>query len=529
MFLITPRPQPEESLSSWRQRFGMENGFRLFPLAPGELRRSDPDVAPSDATLKWISRTHGVPIEKLVQMTAAGKFGTTHGKAARGLRRWIVSMQYSRMANRRFGLPYCPVCLQEDAIPYFRLHWRSCLHSHCPHHGVLYRDVCFRCNTATWPGPCANSSVYEKSWSAPHICCVCGADLRDATSGEKVVATQSLTTTPATDAMIPLSAELTVSAESYGDAVWIVCQLFMRGRSARCIAQRHVNLAPLVSELQSQSARSVEELPIHLRHMLTTEVHSLFVQWPLSLVDFCAVARISAEHLSQNRVGCPAWFESFVRQYLCIQKRGISVDHVVTACASLSNSGMPVSKASVSRMLGGSCSNAIDKVLGQRVHATHIELTQFLSELSSWTEVCQIRRSSTEIRLRDSLILLLSILERVPPVDVAEWRKSKCLAVVDAAKALDDSHNVVAVRCVTLIDQLLMRYERFRGVLRPCSSDEIESAFFGGFRGASVPQRSLQRTLSTAMNSLDPRLVRSVSVFNILLPGETNRLSEFES
>ena len=74
MFLMTPRPEPEESLSSWRQRFGMANGFRLFPLAPGELRRSDPDVAPSDSTLEWLSQTHGVPVDKLVLMTAAGKF-----------------------------------------------------------------------------------------------------------------------------------------------------------------------------------------------------------------------------------------------------------------------------------------------------------------------------------------------------------------------------------------------------------------------------------------------------------------------
>jgi hypothetical protein len=251
--------------------------------------------------------------------------------------------------------------------------------------------------------------------------------------------------------------------------------------------------------------------------MLTTEVHSLFAQWPHSLVDFCAAAQISAEHLSQNRENCPAWFEDFVRQHLCIKKRGISVDRVVAACEGLNTSGTPVSKASVSRLLGVSCSNAIDEVLRQRVHATHAEMTHFLDRLSAWTEVCQRRRSSTEIRLRDSLILLLSILEQVAPVDVAAWSKSKCLAAVDAAKTLDDSGNVAAARCVTLIDELLVRYERFKVVRRPRSSDEIESAYFGGFRGTSVPQRSLQRTLSSAMTLLDPRLVRSASVFSLLL------------
>ena len=515
MFLITPRPLPEESLSSWRQRLGMANGFRLFPLAPGELRRSDPDVAPSDSTLQWISKTHGVTVEKLSQMTASGKFGTTQGKSVRGSRRWIVSMQYSRIQNRRFGLPYCPVCLLEDATPYFRLHWRSCLHSYCNRHGVLYKDVCFQCGTATWPGLCVSSSAYQTSWSAPHICCTCGVDLRDGPPGEKVDVEQLIPSTRAADESIPLTEELTVNAKSYGDAVWMVCQIFMRVRSARLVALHHDNLAPLISELHSQPSRSVEELPIRLRHMLTTEVHSLFVQWPRRLADFCAAARISAEHFSQDRKDCPAWFEDFVREHLCIQIRGISVDQVVTACESLNDAGLSVSKASVSRLLGSSYSNAIDSVLGQRSHATLAETMQFFDELLSWTEVAQIRRSSTEIRLRDALILLLSISGGVPAVEIATWSKSKCAAEVEAAKGLADAHNVAAVRCLVLIEQLLRRYERFRCLGRPRTVEENESEYFVGFRGTSVPQRSLQRTISIAMTSLDLRLVRSISAFKL--------------
>jgi hypothetical protein len=377
----------------------------------------------------------------------------------------------------------------------------------------MYRDVCFQCNTAAWPGLCANSSAYEKSWSAPHICCVCGVDLRDAPLGEKFDNAQMLAVTPETDGVVSLCAALTVSAESYGEAVWIVCQLFMRGRSARCIAKHHGNLAALVFELQSQSARSVEELPIHLRHMLTSEVHGLFAQWPRRLVDFCAVARISAEHLSQNREDCPAWFEDFILQHLCVQKRGLSEYQVVTACESLNDSGMPVSKASVSRLLGVSCSSAIDKVLGPRGQATQAEIMQLLDGLTSWTAACQRRRSTTEIRLRDALILLFALLDGMSPVDVATWSKSKCLAVMDAAKALDDSHNVVAVCCITHIDELFLRYEQFIRTRRPRASEDVESAYFVGIKGAPVPQRSLQRTISTVMGTLDPRLVRSISAF----------------
>jgi hypothetical protein len=249
--------------------------------------------------------------------------------------------------------------------------------------------------------------------------------------------------------------------------------------------------------------------------MLTTEVHSLFAQWPRRLVEFCAAARITAEHFSQDRKDSPAWFEDFVCQHLCIQIRGISVDQVVAACESLNDAGLPVSKASVSRLLGSSYSNSIDSVLGQRSLASLAETMQFFDELASWTEVVQTRRSSTEIRLRDALVILLSISGGVPAGDVATWSKSKCEAAVEAFKGLADAHNVAAVRCLVLIEQQLGRYERFRCHGRPRPSEENESEYFVGFLGTSVPQRSLQRTISIAMTSLDPRLVRSISAFQL--------------
>jgi hypothetical protein len=519
MFLIRPRPQFDESLSSWRQRFGMANGFRLFPLAPSELRRSDPDVAPSDSVLNWVSRTHGEPIERVTQMTASAKFGTTLGKSVHGVRRWIVSMQYSRQAHRSYGLPYCPECLREDTHPYFRLHWRYSLHSHCFRHGVLYRDTCFRCNTAAWPSLCVNVRAYENSWAAPHNCCVCGADLRDATSGAVVSDMQMYEPTSVSNSVVSLNEELNVSAKSYGDAVWMVCQLFMRVRSARRIAQHHAVHASLITELHLQQVRSVEELSIQLRHLLTTVTHHLFTQWPNNLASFCSSAEITAEHFSQDRKGCPVWFEDFLQQHLCKQKRGITVKQVLSASEQLKKLGMPATKTNVSELLGVSSSTAIELVFRQRMHATVDETLQFMHGLASLTKAHQNRRSTTAIRLRDSLILLLSILEGMPPAEVQAWSKRKCMAALSNAKNLPDAQGDVAVQCVALINELTSRYEKFRAV-RLLTTEDNDQAYFEGFRGVLVPQRSLHRTISTAMKSLDTRLMRSVSVFSSVLGAE---------
>ena len=301
----------------------MANGFRLFPLAPGELRRSDPDIAPSQSTIAWISDTHGLPVEKLHQMTAAGQYGTLQEKGARGMRRWVVSMQYSRMGDRRYGLPYCPLCLREDDVPFFRLSWRCCMHSHCIKHRTLLLDKCIHCNAPTWPGLCVYVTEYERTWSAPHQCPRCNADLRDGVPVAAAGFAGQLANVPAVNLLVVLNSDLEVSAKSYGDAVWILCQLFVRRKSAAQITKYSPDLAELVKELGAQDARCVEEFSLELRHQLTSHVHKLFDVWPQRLVAFCGSNGITAVHISQDRWACPDWFEEFVQNFLCIQKRGI--------------------------------------------------------------------------------------------------------------------------------------------------------------------------------------------------------------
>jgi hypothetical protein len=243
-------------------------------------------------------------------------------------------------------------------------------------------------------------------------------------------------------------------------------------------------------------------------------VHGLFSEWPLRLVEFCTRAQISAEHFSQDRKNCPIWLEDFIRENLCIQSRGISVEHVVKAVESLSKSGSPLSKASVSRLLGATSSKAIDEVLGQRTVANLEEAMQFMSQLASWADEKKTRDTSTEIRLRNALILLLSIYVGAPTVDIATWSESQCLSALTKKEGEVDAHAIAFFRCANLIKQLMTRYGRHKRFISSSGEDD-ESNFFRGFRGAAVPQRSVQQTVAIGMRSLDPRLVRSVSVFRL--------------
>lgn len=494
----------------------MDNGFRLFPLAPGELRRSDPDIAPAPATIAWISETHGLPVEKLHQMTAAGQYGTLQEKGPRGMRRWVVSMQYSRMSDRRYGLPYCPLCLREDDVPFFRLSWRCCMHSHCVKHGILLIDKCIHCNGPTWPSLCVTVTEYERTWSAPHQCPRCNADLRDGVPGAAAGFAGQLATVPAVNLRVVLNSDLEVSAKSYGDAVWILCQLFVRRKSAAQITKYSPELAELVKELGAQDARCVEEFPLELRHQLTSHVHKLFDVWPQRLAEFCESNGITAVHISQDRWACPYWFEEFVQSFLCVQKRGIGLNEVRLVCDQLDAEKEKVTKAKVAKKLGASNAKAIDQLLNRRRDASHDELFQFVESLKECAMERHYRQSSGEVRQRDALILLLALLSGESTEVVSKWTRSQCMTRF-AVLRTERPDDIEVSRClVEAIEVLIAQYDCPKNPPLLETHEDSESSYFRGFRGSLVPLRSLQKTLARAMRKFDLRLLRSLSVFTSL-------------
>lgn len=494
----------------------MANGFRLFPLAPGELRRSDPDIAPAQSTIAWISDTHGLPVDKLHKMTAAGQYGTLQEKGARGMRRWVVSMQYSRMGDRRYGLPYCPLCLREDEVPFFRLSWRCCMHSHCIKHGTLLLDKCIHCDAPTWPGLCVYVTEYEKTWSAPHQCPRCNADLREGESDAITGIAGHSAIVPAINLRVVLNSNLEVSAKSYGDAVWILCQLFVRRKSANQIIKHSPELTELVKGLGAQDARCVEEFHLALRHQLTSHVHKLFDVWPHRLAEFCHSCGITAVHFSQDRWACPDWFEDFIQKFLCVQKRGIGLNQVRLVCDQLDAEKEKVTKAKVAKKLGASSAKAIDQLLNRRRDASHEELLQFAESLKACAMERHYRQSSGEVRQRDALVLLFALLSGESTEVVSKWTRSQCMTRFAVLRTEGPDAIEVSQCLVEAVEVLIAQYDYPKDPPLLEMHEDSEPSYFRGFRGALVPPRSLQKTLTLAMRKLDFRLLRSLSVFTSL-------------
>ena len=149
-FLIIPKPFEDELLSSWLTRVAIEHRrqlpifLTLFVKKEGnQVSRRDLDFIFDEKFLENLASKSNLKIENIFQMSLRSEEG------------YLFScndclyppLQIRKLTDKRThnGLMYCPKCLAEDKIPYFRKKWRYQFYNACPKHKVFLTDRCWRC------------------------------------------------------------------------------------------------------------------------------------------------------------------------------------------------------------------------------------------------------------------------------------------------------------------------------------------------------------------------------------------------
>lgn len=510
MFLLRPRPNSDEALSSWRQRASLKNGISFFPRAPGELQRSDTDLKPADLTMSWLANQNDLSVREIEQHTLRaldGKVLRFRGGAS--VPKWVLPLRYSRRDSLG-GIPFCPLCLSEDKEPYFRLRWRMCLTSVCSKHRVRLAQGCERCKSASWPAASTQARLFRGPCGVLHECPVCGFDLRATRTVDHELETLPLTG-EFHEGLVQLSTGNLFTAVEFASAAWCVAQLFIRNRSASKIHSERPRIRELIHSLSLTKARSIEFVPFELRAQLTSEVASLFTNWPSSILAFARDCKLSAEHFSIDRKELPRWFEVAVRLPLRRQVRGVGLIDVQTAIDQVALEGRRVTKRAVADVLGLSGSSVLDASLGRRSKASSSELDLFLLSLKAYVEAGHARKSSGEVILRDAVVVLMALRLR------SNLRTVVAMSYPDVLHELSENRDnacsrPVDLRIGKLLDTFSSRYLKCTLKLSQKRAARAGS-FFVCFRGGSVMHRGAQELLRACMQSLDSRLSRSVSVF----------------
>lgn len=185
------KPLPDELLSSWLVRLAHAHGLkvqtfcRLFFGNDHQVWNRDIDrLAPSWVIEQLCLHTATSPeIARRSTLRAYEGVLYRHFRESSTLQ-WILPLFIFHRRREGFGLQFCPECLAEDAIPYFRKRWRVAFCTYCPTHNIMLHDRCPHCGE-----PVAFHRLelgdYARSDSGPLTQCFnCGFDYRIAQVAE---------------------------------------------------------------------------------------------------------------------------------------------------------------------------------------------------------------------------------------------------------------------------------------------------------------------------------------------------------
>lgn len=336
-FLVRPIRFEGESLSSWRQRTAWANGFRLFPVPDGHLRRSDPDMGLNDLDLEWIAALHDTSNACCREMTLAGQVGRVIDHvSSRSQPRWWLRCRYGETGPHH-GSMYCPKCLAEDERPYFRLSWRFAFNTACDRHGVLLADRCPQCGRPPWPSACGVGDRINPHFASLAHCPYCDASLTDTP--------QSCPVSPARDDRA--SDNLSVVSGSFGAntieslaALRSICHLFIRVRPRRAILASRSRWAVVANAASTACLQqnAIEHAPVEDRHLLVTAGLEICSKWPASFIAFAHDAGISRTHFNGSTSIQPPWMNTVIDDHLALQNRFITEELMRTTFNQLESS-----------------------------------------------------------------------------------------------------------------------------------------------------------------------------------------------
>lgn len=181
---IRYKPIPGELLSSWMVRLAHGHGMRVKSfcnLALGAETRVmtvDVDRFSPDWLLASLASHTGTRLDAVRQTTLRAYEGVLYPQFhVAGCLPWVISVKLPRNARLGPGLQFCPYCLRDDPVPYFRLHWRVALQTFCERHRCLLLDRCPNCGACLFIQRVDASLRHTESDGICH-CHNCDYDLR---------------------------------------------------------------------------------------------------------------------------------------------------------------------------------------------------------------------------------------------------------------------------------------------------------------------------------------------------------------
>jgi Zn ribbon nucleic-acid-binding protein len=187
------KPLPDELLSCWLVRLAHGHGLKVQTFCNlifgnrHQVWNRDIDRLAPEWLLSELSYRTGTPAEIVWKTTLRAYEGLLYRKfRLSGALQWILALKMYHRKRVGHGLQFCPVCLAEDVIPYFRKRWRVAFNTVCTRHGTMLLDRCPKCGVAIALHRLDMVRPDALEIGAMSHCHACGFDLRDAPKVEPI-------------------------------------------------------------------------------------------------------------------------------------------------------------------------------------------------------------------------------------------------------------------------------------------------------------------------------------------------------
>ncbi len=356
-------PLPDELLTSWIVRLAQASGLKLQPYCDVTFGRErsiwtrDFDKSVRDDFLDEFSQLTGVSFDRVLGTTLRSYEGILYEHHnPHGNSKWILPLGVYHRTRRHAGLQYCPLCLAEDQIPYFRRKWRLAFYTVCDRHGMLMHERCAQC--------AAPVAFFRRELGDRHkfeidsltLCHVCGADLsraeaRDPSVGDvqPLIQLQSLASFFELGWIFCGSASFQY-AHLFMDVLHRICNLLisLRGKSLLDLAACKMGFPPVEAVGNHQG---FEYLPLRERHLLMMVGLWLLLDWPERFIHTCHDAHITSSRILADW-SAPYWFASVLNELLGCGEYSPTAREASNAAMHLSHKHKEVTARSVGRLLG---------------------------------------------------------------------------------------------------------------------------------------------------------------------------------
>lgn len=181
------KPLDDELLSNLLVRLAHGHGLKVQPFCDlifgnqYQIWNRDIDRCAPDWLIDTLSEHIGKKKEAILQMSLRAyeeKFYRRYRES--GVLRWILPLALYHRTRRGHGLQFCPHCLAEDSIPYFRKRWRVAFYTYCSRHKAMLHDRCPKCGAAIVFHRIELGHPKYSGGGALSQCFQCGFDLRNA-------------------------------------------------------------------------------------------------------------------------------------------------------------------------------------------------------------------------------------------------------------------------------------------------------------------------------------------------------------